>query len=535
MLKEFAMYARFFSRLPGFLTKKITPQDGRKYIINNLADRESRFLRISQKSIYGNPKSPYLPLLKEAGCEVGDLEQMVYSDGLEETLGKLADAGVRITFDEYKGRTSIDRNGVTIQQAEYDFDNPASAKDFESRTGASRSAGTRTVFDLDFISANWGCHQAVLLEAIGAYSYPCGLWLPIMPSSGPIVAITRAKIGSTPARWFTPITARDINPELKNRLGTKGLVTFARFCGIPIPYPEFVSVDDAVVVARWIEETLGEYGGCTLNTYSSAAVRVCQAAEKNGLNIANLTITAGGEPISDAKAAEVTKAGAKLVPGYGAMDVGMLGYGCLNPVHCDEVHLYTDDFAIVQRPREVPHSRATVNALLITSLSPLTPKILLNVESGDYGVVEHRSCGCIWEELGLDLHLHSIRAFDKLTSGGMTFIGTDLVRVIEEVLPARFGGAPTDYQMVEEEDEKGLTKMSVLVNPNIGNIDERELIHIILESLSQGTDVHRMMAKMWQESGTLRVLREKPHTTAAGKLLPLHIKNSDSKTKKQII
>jgi hypothetical protein len=37
----------------------------------------------------------------------------------------------------------------------------------------------------------------------------------------------------------------------------------------------------------------------------------------------------------------------------------------------------------------------------------------------------------------------------------MNFLGTDLLRLIDEVLPARFGGAPTDYQFVEREDERG--------------------------------------------------------------------------------
>lgn len=528
MLGKLAMYAGFVSRLPHFLRERITPEDGRAYIAEGMKDREGRFLRIARRSIYGNPKSPYLPLLREAGCEAGDLERMVHSDGIEKTLGTLADAGVRITVDEYKGRTPIVRSGVTVEQSEHDFDNPFSARHIESRTGATRSAGTRTVYDLDFLAENWGYHIAVMMEAIGAYPFPIAHWLPIIPGNGPIFALVRAKVGKTPARWFSPITSRDIDPSLKNRLGTTGLVMAARLCGIPMPHPEFVALDDAVVIARWVRETMGEHGGCTLSTYPSAAVRVCQAAEKDGLDISGLTIIAGGEPWTDAKVAELTRAGVRLMPGYAAMDAGVLGYGCLDPVIGDEVHLFTDDFSFIQRPRKVAHSEVTVDALLFTSLSPFTPKVLLNVESGDYGVVEHRFCGCPWGKLGLGTHLHTIRAFDKLTSGGMTFIGTDLVRVIEEVLPARFGGAPTDYQMVEEEDRGGLTRMSVLVNPDLGAINEGELIQIILKALSDGTDVHRMMARMWQESGTLRVIREKPYATAAGKLLPLHIRTAGS-------
>ena len=37
----------------------------------------------------------------------------------------------------------------------------------------------------------------------------------------------------------------------------------------------------------------------------------------------------------------------------------------------------------------------------------------------------------------------------------MTFLDSDVIRVLEEVLPARFGGGPTDFQLVEQEDDDG--------------------------------------------------------------------------------
>ena len=63
----------------------------------------------------------------------------------------------------------------------------------------------------------------------------------------------------------------------------------------------------------------------------------------------------------------------------------------------------------------------------------------------DYAVISHPHCGCPWEEMGYTQQLHTIRSYEKLTSEGMHFVGTDLIAVVEEVLPARFGGAPTDY------------------------------------------------------------------------------------------
>ena len=153
------------------------------------------------------------------------------------------------------------------------------------------------------------------------------------------------------------------------------------------------------------------------------------------------------------------------------------------------------------------------------------------MESGDYGVIEKRRCGCPLEELGLEQHIYNIRSFDKLTGEGMTFVGTDILRIIEEVLPAQFGGASTDYQMVEEEDERGYTSLSLSVSPEVGAIDEDELIKTVLTELSKGNDTQRMMTQIWSQARMLRVKRQRPPITAAGKLLPLHIQKAKKPSK----
>jgi hypothetical protein len=104
----------------------------------------------------------------------------------------------------------------------------------------------------------------------------------------------------------------------------------------------------------------------------------------------------------------------------------------------------------------------------------------------------------------------------------MTFVGTDLIWIIEEVLPSRFGGSSLDYQMLEEEDEKGLTHMSIVVDPEIGPVNEEALVRTVLAELAKGKDGQRMMASVWARSKTLRVRRAKPYVTSMGKLLPLH-------------
>jgi hypothetical protein len=146
----------------------------------------------------------------------------------------------------------------------------------------------------------------------------------------------------------------------------------------------------------------------------------------------------------------------------------------------------------------------------------------LNVESDDYATLEQRRCGCLLGELGLSTHVHGVRSYEKLTSEGMTFVGSDLFALLDDVLPRRFGGQPTDYQLVEEEDG-AMPTVAVVINPAVGEVDERAVLETVLETLRAGPGYKRMMADVWGDGGTVRVLRREPYATGAGKILPLHV------------
>jgi hypothetical protein len=104
----------------------------------------------------------------------------------------------------------------------------------------------------------------------------------------------------------------------------------------------------------------------------------------------------------------------------------------------------------------------------------------------------------------------------------MNFLGADLHRLVEEVLPARFGGQPTEYQLLEEE-EGGLSRVSVLVSPRRGAIDERALIATVLDFLDRVPNARAAYGERWRDAGTLRVRREEPYATSASKILALHV------------
>jgi hypothetical protein len=148
--------------------------------------------------------------------------------------------------------------------------------------------------------------------------------------------------------------------------------------------------------------------------------------------------------------------------------------------------------------------------------------VLLNVSAGDLAVVERRKCACPLETAGWTEHLHSIRSFEKLTAGGMTFLDTDLVGVLEEVLPRRFGGGPTDYQLVEEESAEGRPALRLLVHPRVGAVDALAVSRVFLDAIGSGSGAQKVMQLAWHDAGVLRVERQPPRTTDLGKILHLH-------------
>jgi hypothetical protein len=311
------------------------------------------------------------------------------------------------------------------------------------------------------------------------------------------------------------------------RLATFYTVFAGRRFGAAFPSPEYIDLDHSYRVSEYISEVLKKGIGCIIETYTSSAVRACRAARERSIDISGATFFVGGEPLTEAKHREIRDAGAYAVNMYAGVDIGLIGYSCAATEAGGGVHALTDRQAIIQHRRKAPHGEEDVNAFLFTSLSPAAGKILLNVESGDYGTIRTRKCGCRFDELGFCTHIYDIRGFDKLTGEGMTFIGTDLLRIIEEVLPAVFGGCSIDYQMVEEQDESGRTCISVIVNPDIAPLDEKEIIRTVTVELARGNDTRRMMAEMWSQAKTLKVVRRRPYITDSGKFLPLYINRNN--------
>lgn len=112
MLDDVLAGGRLLARLVPFLRKAVTLEEARVTGQRRPAARETDFLALARRAIYGHARSPYRRLLARAGCEYGDSEGLVRRDGLEAALRTLYRQGVYLTVDEFKGRRPAVRGGA---------------------------------------------------------------------------------------------------------------------------------------------------------------------------------------------------------------------------------------------------------------------------------------------------------------------------------------------------------------------------------------------------------------------------------------
>jgi hypothetical protein len=449
---------------------------------------------------------------------------MVKDRGLDSTLTALRAAGVFVTFEEFKGRTPIVREGRVFPVTDRDFDNPFLKPDYVSLSGGSTGAGSRVHHELDFL-ADLTPGFLLTHEAHGVLDQPAAVWRGILPDgSGLAVILRMIQWGQIPEKWYIPVAPTELGiGQLKFRLASHYTVMLARAAGTPIPWPETVPIPDAHVIAHWAAATIARHGACLVNSVASRGLRVAMAAREAGLRLEGATFMIAGEPITPAKARGITETGAKYFTDYGFSEGGRLGVGCARPSSSNDLHFTSGVCGLIQWPRQVPGMNVTVPAFNVTSLLPSAPKILLNAESDDYGVVEDRRCGCPLDLPGLRRHICDVRSFRKLTGEGVTLVGSDMLHILEDVLPSRFGGSPLDYQLHEEEDRDGLTRLSLVISPRVPIPDEATVVTAVLEAMTResvGADAAR---KIWSQAGTLRIRRAEPVVTGRGKLMPLHV------------
>ena len=518
---------RLLARLPPILRRPLTSEEAHAILHDHLENRERNFLTLARDGIYGYPRSPYRRLLESAGCAYGDLERLVRQNGLESALYSLYRQGVYLTADEYKGRRSVVRGNMTFRISPADLHNPSLRSDMFGRTSGSRGPGT--LVPMEFAAhRNYSADALLEMEARGGRDWLHAIWL--MPGSGALIRVMRYNFcGTRLARWFFLVEPRTEGLHPRYYRSVQALRLAALLAGVRLPRPEFMGLHDPLPITRWMGEVVRAGKTPHLQAYASCVVRICQTALKHGIDLKGARFTMGGEPTTSARLAIVRQVGAEALVRYATADASGLGLGCMAPQVPDEVHFLHDRCAIAQ-PGENSTAELPPDALLLTTVRPKARLILLNVSLGDQAAVSQRRCECPLERLGWTRHLHTIRSFEKLTVGGASFLDTDLIRVLEEALPARFGGGPTDYQLLDEESADGKARVRLLVHPRLGPMDPAQVRQAFLDAIGAGTGVERVMMLVWRDAGLPIIERTEPSATAGGKILHVHLERGGDRT-----
>jgi hypothetical protein len=356
---------------------------------------------------------------------------------------------------------------------------------------------------------------AVVLEAHGVRRPSQAFWWPV-----PVAWILgAAKLDHPATGWFYPV--HPLPPVV--RWAARYLALVGWLAGCPVPRPERGDADALERVLAWLKTQLASDRPLVLWGIPSAGVRLASAASAAGLGLHALTFMVGGEPMTEARRQQMEAAGAHVITVYSSVELGGMSYSCATPSASDDVHLMTDRFAVVQRPRPTTAGGPSVDALLFTTLSPAAGRIALNTESGDYARVGDRDCGCLLGELGLRTHLSEIRSFEKVTGEGTSFARANLERILEQVLPGRFGGTSVDYQLAEEEAGGGAAKLVLRISPSVGELDEVLARTALLEEIGRGGLINQYHAGLWRDADSVEIRRETPVASRVGKVLPFQL------------
>jgi hypothetical protein len=510
--------------VPEFFSERITLQRAEEEIKRDLGRREETFLESTRARIYERPSSAYLKLLKLARCEYSDLRAQVRRFGLEETLKQLAAEGVYLTADEFKGKKEVVRGGKSFRVAPGQFESPDLSAGYRTQSSGTTNQPIRSFVSLNLLAIRAPV-TCVFFAAHNLFSHSHAMYDAILPGSAGINnLLIYARMGVVADRWFArQIPINSTIEATYHCLITQRVTRAAKHVCHGFPKPEFIESHEIERIVRWAEEQQSQKKASCITTAASNAARIARIASHLGISLDGTKFIVSGEPFTESKREIIGKSGATATPRYAYGGSINIGFGCANPLHTDEIHVNQHLVALLPNPRPLENGASPFQPLICTTLHPSFPRLLLNVENGDYGYLTQRDCGCALGNTGLSLHLHHIRSFEKFTSEGMNYFYGDLFELFEKILPTEFGGGPGDYQLVEEEDSWGQTRLSLLVDPAVGELEENRLLARLHEGLAQGSRGNLFMSRVWQDSGTFRIKRGVPHASGRGKILPLHI------------
>ena len=515
-LYDTAVGLRFMLQLPFFFRSPWTKDTALSIMRNRLKNRKFNFLNIARDSIFSHKLSPYARLFQQAGVGLSDLENLVRTETLEGALEILFQNGVFLTVDEFKGRCPVIRGSFSMQVCPDQLRNPDSSLHIAALTGGSSGQATPVLMDFDYLRINAGNNLLGRHYAHGD-GWVHALWC--VPGGIPMASLlSNCLNGMQYSRWFSQVdTAQpDIHPRYKRSIRAMRLGAAMR--EVKLPPPEHAPVNQPQDVIFWMQQVLAEGKKPHLYTMTSSAVSLANCATDLGLDLAGGITTLAGEPLTPARHAKVSSTGLKAMPEYGAMEMGSIGAGCQNPLAVDEVHVQSDRHGLIQAKSAGAPYGIPEKALFFTSLFDNAPFVLINYSAGDMADLSERDCGCPLYGWGWNKHLSNIVSYEKITAGGTSFIKSDLIRVLDETLPAVFGGGPADYQLVVEESPNAEPRLLLLASPVLGKLDSQRLGEFFLREIAKGDEAYKLMSRLLKDADYLKVERRYPQVTIGGKI-----------------
>ena len=511
---EAVMLARLTRDLPGFLRSPLSIEEAIARVRRRLASREQHFLASVERTIFGYSRSPYLKLLRHVGCTLGDLTRLVSHEGIEGALSALLRQGVYVTFDELKGRSVAVRGSARFTFAPGDFDSPLTRAHYYTYTGGSRGKPVRIPRHFRYVE-ELSSGRGATVAAFGVEGARHVFWL-----TNPLTTMLLAKkLGGEAALWVHPLR---IFPT-KGKLAARYFNVMGRLVNSSFPMPQLLEPGDADRLVTWLVRQPHDGRPWVVDTVPSSAVRLAVAARDLGVSLEGVTFALQSEPVTEARYRHMVESGARVMAYYTSIEMSNVAASCALGSAADDLHLFADRYALVERERPLVEGGPGVRAMLLTTLTDGIATVAFNTELGDYATVERRDCRCLLGDLGLTTHLSQIRSFEKLSGEGVTFARSNLLQILEEVLPRRFGGTALDYQLLEEEAADSSTRLVLRVNPSVGALDEAALRATLLEELGRGGLVDRHHAELLRRARSVTVSREPPLATMAGKVLPFQL------------